>query len=74
MFVRSITVNNFMIHRRTELRLFPLTVFVGPNNSGKSSLFDALLNLSRICSDPIPAAFPSGPHSYRSRHYNGDFN
>jgi predicted ATPase len=73
-FVRRITVQNFMIHRRTELDLFPMTVFVGPNNSGKSSLFDALLNLSRVCSDPITSAFPTGPYSYRSRHHNGDEN
>lgn len=74
MFVRRLTVYNFMIHRRTELDLFPMTVFVGPNNSGKSSLFDALLNLSRVCSDPITGAFPTGPYSYRSRHHHGDEN
>jgi predicted ATPase len=71
-FVRRLTVHNFMIHRKTTLELFPMTVFVGPNNSGKSSLFDALLNLSRVCSDPITGAFPTGPYSYRSRHHNGD--
>lgn len=71
-FVGNFAVCNFMIHHRTELALFPMTVLVGPNNSGKSSLFDALLNFSRVCSDPIPATFPSGPYSYRSRHYNGD--
>jgi AAA ATPase domain len=70
-FVRKIEICNFMIHRRTELELFPMTVFVGPNNSGKSSLFDPLLNLSAICTDPTPDRFPSGPHSYRSKHYNG---
>src|SRR4051812_29974114 len=72
MFVRSIEICNFMIHKRTQVRLYPMTVFVGPNNSGKSSLFDALLNLSRICTDPISGAFPSGPYSYRSRHHHGE--
>ena len=71
MFVRQIKVSNFMIHRSTHVGLSPLTVFVGPNNSGKSSLFDALLKLSAICVDSIPDTFPSGPYSYRSRHHNG---
>ena len=71
MFVREIKVSNFMIHRSTDVALFPLTVFVGPNNSGKSSLFDALLKLSAVCVDSIPDTFPSGPYSYRSRHHNG---
>jgi hypothetical protein len=69
-FIRKIVVSNFMIHRRTELELAPMTVFVGPNNSGKSSLFDALLNLAGVCKDPLPAVFPPGPYSYRSRHCN----
>lgn len=72
MFVRSIEVCNFMIHKRTHVRLYPMTVFVGPNNSGKSSLFDALLNFSRICTDPLSDVFPSGPYSYRSRHHHGE--
>lgn len=55
-----------MIHRDTSLALHPMTVFVGPNNSGKSSMFDALLNLSGICTDSISGAFPTGPYSYRS--------
>ncbi len=71
MFIREIKIGNFMIHRSTEIPLFPLTVFVGPNNAGKSSVFDALLKLSAICVDPIPDTFPSGPYAYRSRHHNG---
>ncbi len=74
MFIREISVSNFMIHRRTKLALYPMTVLVGPNNSGKSSLFDALLKFSAISSNPIQSAFPSGPYSYRARHYNGDVN
>jgi hypothetical protein len=71
-FVKRFEVCNFMIHRRTAVYLYPLTLFVGPNNSGKSSLFDALLNLSRVCTDPIREAFPAGPYSYRSRHHHGE--
>lgn len=71
MFIDEIAIHNFMIHRSTELTLRPATVLAGANNAGKSSVFDAILNLSRICSDPINAAFPTGPYSYRSRHHNG---
>jgi AAA15 family ATPase/GTPase len=57
MFIRRLTVHNYMIHRRTEVALSPLTILVGPNNAGKSALFDALLNLSRVSSDPLGGAF-----------------
>lgn len=74
MFIRRVALGNFMIHRDTEIALSPFTVIVGPNNAGKSALLDGLLNLSAISRDPIPSAFPTGPYSYRSRHFNGDEN
>lgn len=71
MFIRNLAVTNFMIHRQTELVLQPLTGLVGPNNSGKSALFDAILNFSNVAKDSVGAVFPPGPYSYRSRHHNG---
>jgi len=38
-----ISVRNFKAHTDTAITAAPLTVFIGPNNSGKSSIFQALL-------------------------------
>ena len=40
--IRTLTLRNFRGVREGELRLAPLTVLVGPNNSGKSSVLEAL--------------------------------
>lgn len=45
MFIRRFSIKNFKIHRDTSLGLFPITVFVGPNSGGKSSIFDALITV-----------------------------
>jgi predicted ATPase len=41
-------LENVRVHRRTELPIGPLTVIVGENNSGKSTLFDGLVNLRAL--------------------------
>ena len=46
--IRRIVLSNFMAHAKTELRLADgLTVLVGPNNIGKSTVEVALKTLAR---------------------------
>ena len=35
-------LKNFKLHRNTDIKLRPITLLIGPNNSGKSSLFHIL--------------------------------
>ncbi len=71
MFVRRFAVKNFMIHRDTSVDLSPIAVFVGPNNGGKSALFDALLNFTMVSRGRLSQAFGPGPYSYRARKSRG---
>ncbi len=41
----SVRLKNFKLHEETTIEAGPITVFIGPNNSGKSSIFQALLAL-----------------------------
>ena len=41
--ITKIALKNFKLHAATEIEGAPITVFIGPNNSGKSSIFQALL-------------------------------
>lgn len=43
--LKSVALRNFKLHRSSQISTAPLTVFIGPNNSGKSSVFQALLSL-----------------------------
>jgi len=43
--LKSIRLKNFKLHEDTLIEAAPITVFIGPNNSGKSSIFQALLAL-----------------------------
>ncbi len=43
--LKSIRLKNFKLHEDTPIEAAPITVFIGPNNSGKSSIFQALLLL-----------------------------
>ena len=46
--IRRIVLSNFMAHANTDLRLADgLTVLVGPNNIGKSTVAVALKTLAR---------------------------
>jgi len=40
-----VLLKNFKLHAETEIQFAPITVFIGPNNSGKSSVFQAMLAL-----------------------------
>ncbi|MBN2497487.1 MAG: AAA family ATPase [Deltaproteobacteria bacterium] len=46
-------VKGFRCLRDVELALSPLTVLIGPNDSGKSSFLDGLFALSRIAQDGL---------------------
>jgi predicted ATPase len=59
--LKSVTLKNFKLHTSTKIEAAPLTVFIGPNNSGKSSVFQALLLLRQsatrrigIFLNPVP--------------------
>jgi energy-coupling factor transporter ATP-binding protein EcfA2 len=43
--VTRVLLKNFKLHASTEIHVAPLTLLIGPNNSGKSSVFQALLAL-----------------------------
>jgi energy-coupling factor transporter ATP-binding protein EcfA2 len=43
--LKSIRLKNFKLREDTSIEAAPITVFIGPNNSGKSSIFQALLAL-----------------------------
>lgn len=40
-----IALKNFKLHKSSEIEARPLTLLIGPNNSGKTSIFQALLLL-----------------------------
>jgi predicted ATPase len=74
--LKSIRLKNFKLHEDTWIEAAPITVFIGPNNSGKSSIFQALLALrqaaaraNKVFCQPVernqtsreqPYLFPSG--------------
>jgi len=71
--LKSVRLKNFKLHEDTSIEAAPITVFIGPNNSGKSSIFQALLLLRQAASrnDAFlcqPAAAhqppPSEPYQY----------
>jgi len=71
MYIRDIRIRNFLVHQSTEMKLSPLTVFVGPNGGGKSAFFDAVLNFSMLARGSLQQAFGPYPFSYRATLYRG---
>ena len=51
--LKRVEVRNFMSLKDASIELSPLTVFIGPNASGKSATFKALVVLSRLLSSPV---------------------
>lgn len=58
--ITRIEIDGFKSLRDFAVDLEPLTVFVGPNNAGKSNILEALALLSRLSSQPIDEAFKHG--------------
>ena len=48
--LKSIRLKNFKLHEDTLIEAAPITLFIGPNNTGKSSIFQALLALRQAMS------------------------
>ena len=61
MLIGSFRIVNFRSHRDTRVDLFPITVFVGHGSSGKSNLFDALVNFSIVLRGRVGDAFSPYP-------------
>src|SRR6266404_468971 len=55
-----IALRNFKLHKSSEIEARPLTLLIGPNNSGKTSMFQALLVLRQsaltngLLLNPVP--------------------
>jgi predicted ATPase len=58
--ITRIEIDGFKSLRGFAVDLEPLTVFIGPNNAGKSNILEALALLSRLASQPIDEAFKQG--------------
>lgn len=71
MHIGRIRIKNFLIHRDTQLELLPFTVFVGPNNGGKSAIAEALLNFSMASRGRLSEAFGTGPRDFSSIRHRG---
>ena len=74
MYINSFRVKNFKIHKDSEIEMFPITVLVGPNSGGKSSLLDALVNYSMVCRGELAEAFNDFPYSYNALRHHGASN
>ncbi len=46
--LQSIRLKNFKLHEDTKIDFAPFTIFIGPNNSGKSSIFHAVQLLQQV--------------------------
>jgi len=59
MMLRKIEFENFMSLKQVSVDLAPLTIFIGPNASGKSSIFKGLVGLSLLLGG-VPVRGPKG--------------
>ncbi len=64
--LEKIKLQNFKLHKDTTLEIKPITLFIGQNNSGKSSIFQALQLIKQnlknqvyVLVPPLPTAFTS---------------
>jgi hypothetical protein len=71
----SLSLTNFKIHRELHIALSPITVLVGPNGCGKSTILEALWCLSALASGLPPASLFRGhlaPSEVRSSDAQGN--
>lgn len=66
MLIKDFKISNFLNHKETWITFDPVTVLVGPNNGGKTALFDALQNFSMVARGQISTAFGPGPYSFHA--------
>lgn len=60
--LRSWTLRNFKSVAHADLQLAPLTLVVGANSAGKSSLLQSILMMAQASNEETPGAFPlNGP-------------
>lgn len=62
--ITKLRVRNYKSLEDVELSLRPLTIFVGPNNAGKSNVFDCLLFLKELLGQGEPAVHSRGGYRY----------
>lgn len=53
--IRKLLVGNFKCIKELEIDLAPLTIFVGPNGSGKTSILESLALMSQCFKKNVPA-------------------
>lgn len=58
--ITRIEIDGFKSLRGFAVDLEPLTVFIGPNNAGKSNILEALALLARLSSMPVDEALKQG--------------
>jgi hypothetical protein len=65
--LKSVHLKNFKLHEDTLIEAAPITVFIGPNNTGKSSIFQALVALKETAARQVTeASYFLGQASRRS--------
>ena len=47
--LKSVTLKNFKLHTSSRIDTAPLTIFIGPNNSGESSVFLGVVAFAAGC-------------------------
>ena len=76
MLIRKLILDNFRAFSKASLNLAPLTILVGPNNAGKSSIISSIRMLSQtlISADPEAqllleelGSFPDVVHGYDAK-------
>jgi len=67
MHLTSIHLENFKSHLKTEIELKPITILIGPNGCGKSSILQSLLVLK---SSLNPQGAPTNPPIFRNESFD----
>jgi predicted ATPase len=66
--ISKLRIENFKALRDVSIDLTPLHVLIGPNNSGKTSILEALNALCRSADFPLAQAFPGHWKGYELIH------